>query len=85
MTPWPILQAEAARKKHIWIATDQSRETADRPVFVVAYKCQHMERGSPLPPFVEKVALRVSREKVGTGFSQKRCDNRQLAQDVASE
>jgi hypothetical protein len=28
---------------------------------------------------------RASREKVGTGFSQKRCDNKQLEQDDASE
>jgi hypothetical protein len=29
--------------------------------------------------------LRVSREKVGTIFSQKRCDNKQIEQDGASE
>jgi hypothetical protein len=30
-------------------------------------------------------APRASREKVGTGFSQKRYDNKQLEQDAASE
>jgi hypothetical protein len=31
------------------------------------------------------LSIRASREKVGTGFSQKRCDNKQLEQDAASE
>jgi hypothetical protein len=30
-------------------------------------------------------AVRASREKVGTGFLQKRCDNKQIEQDGASE
>jgi hypothetical protein len=35
--------------------------------------------------FVAWFHARASREKVGTGFSQKRCDNKQIEQGIASE